>query len=195
MANLTEIQEALRTIRGADGNQLALLKCTSAYPAPYDEINLRTIPYLEKTFLVPIGLSDHTLGISVPVAAVALGACIIEKHFTLSRNSSSPDSPFSLEPKEFNEMVSTIRNVEKALGKVSFEVSHNEKKSYIFRRSLFFVEDVKMGETITTENVRSIRPGHGIAPKYYYEILGYHVKQDITRGTPVSWDLIAEYKK
>ena len=191
MATLAEIDEAVRTIREAGGSQLALLKCTSAYPAPADEMNLRAIPNLAEAFNVPAGLSDHTLGISVPLAAVALEACIVEKHFTLSRSVPGPDSVFSLEPQEFKAMVDAIRTVEKALGKVHYGVSEQEAKSRVFRRSLFVVEDIKAGEVFTERNLRSIRPGYGLLPRHLPEVMGKRAARAIARGTPMSWDLIA----
>ena len=191
MATLAEMDEAVRTIQEAGGNQLALLKCTSAYPAPPEEMNLRTIPHLAEAFYVPVGLSDHTLGIAVPVAAVALGACIVEKHFTLSRDIPSPDSAFSLEPHEFKAMVDAIRVAEKALGEVHYEVGEREAKSRVFRRSLFVVKDMKAGEVFTKENVRSIRPGYGLPPKFLAEVLGRKAAQDISCGTPLEWKLIS----
>jgi len=191
MATLAEITEAVQTIRDAGGTQLALLKCTSAYPAPPGEVNLRTIPHLADAFDVPVGLSDHTLGIAVPVAAVALGACIIEKHFTLSRAVPGPDSPFSLEPGEFREMVEAIRTAEQALGDVRYEVTTHEAASRAYRRSLFVVRDMKAGEVFTKDNVRSIRPGHGLAPKHVDDVLGRRAGQDIERGTPLSWTLVS----
>jgi len=191
MATLAEIDEAVGTIREAGGDQLALLKCTSAYPAPPEEMNLRTIPHLAEAFSVPVGLSDHTLDIAVPVAAVALGACIIEKHFTLSRATPGPDSAFSLEPHEFKAMVEAVRAAEKALGTVHYGVSECEAGSRVFRRSLFVVQDIKAGEIFTTENVRSIRPGYGLHTRYLDEIIGRRASQDIKRGTPLSWSYIA----
>ena len=191
MATLGEIEEAVRAARRAGATQIALLKCTSAYPAPPEEMNLRTIPHLAEAFSVPVGLSDHTLGIAVPVAAVALGACIVEKHFTLSRDIPSPDSAFSLEPHELKAMVEAIRTVEKALGEVHYGVSEREAQSRVFRRSLFVVKDMKAGEVFTEENVRSIRPGYGLPPKYLPEILGRRAVRDVERGTPLGWDLIA----
>ena len=190
MATQAEIDESMQAARSAGASQIALLKCTSAYPAPPEDMNLRTIPDLVKKFGMPVGLSDHTLGIAVPVAAVALGACIIEKHFTLSRNVPSPDSAFSLEPEEFRAMVEAIRAAEKALGEVNYEVSEQEAKSRVFRRSLFVVKDMKAGEIFTAENVRSIRPGHGLPPKYLKEVLGKRAKEGIKRGTPLGWELI-----
>lgn len=191
MATLSEIDEAVRTIREAGGNQLALLKCTSAYPAPPEEINLRTIPHLSEAFGVPAGLSDHTLGIAVPVAAVALGACIIEKHLTLSRAVPGPDCVFSLEPHEFKAMVEAVHSVEKALGEVHYGVSEHEAKSRVFRRSLFVVQDMKVEEKFTENNVRSIRPGYGMHTRYLDEIIGRQASRDIARGTPLEWAHVA----
>jgi N-acetylneuraminate synthase len=190
MATIEEIDEAVQTAREAGGTQLALLKCTSAYPAPAEEMNLRTIPELARRFAVPAGLSDHTLGIAVSVAAVALGASIIEKHITLSRSDSSPDSAFSLEPDEFKATVDAIRVVEKAQGQVYFGFSQNEESSRVFRRSLFVVENLKRGELFTAENVRSIRPGYGLHTRHLQEIIGQRAARDIERGTPLSWELV-----
>lgn len=193
MATLAEIDEAVRTIlRDAGGEQLALLKCTSAYPAPPEEMNLRTILHLAETFGVPAGLSDHTLDVAVPVAAVALGACIIEKHFTLSRDEPGPDSAFSLEPHEFKAMVEAVRTVEKALGRVEYGVTEREAASRVFRRSLFVVQDVEAGEVFTEENVRSIRPGYGLHTRHLEDVLGRRAGQDLERGTPLLWDLIGD---
>ena len=194
MATLAEIDEAVSAIREAGGKQLALLKCTSAYPAPPDEMNLRTISHLAEAFGVPTGLSDHTLGIAVPVAAVALGACIIEKHFTLSRQDPGPDSAFSLEPHEFKEMVDAIRTAEKALGKVSYEITEKQKESRMFRRSLFVVKDISKGKKFTNDNVRSIRPGHGLHTRYLKDITEKVAIRDIKRGTPLTWELVGESK-
>jgi len=190
MATLPEIDEAVQTARGAGASQIALLKCTSAYPAPPEEMNLRTIPDMAKKFKVTVGLSDHTLGIAIPVAAVALGACIIEKHLTLSRSIPGPDSAFSLEPDEFKTMVEAIRTAEKALGKVQYQVSEQEAKISVYRRSLFVVKDVKAGELFAEENVRSIRPGYGLHPRHLKDVLGRRATRDIRRGTPLSWDLV-----
>jgi len=191
MATLSEIDEAVQTLREAGCEQLALLKCTSAYPTPPEESNLRTIPHLAEAFDVPVGLSDHTLGIAVPVAAVALGVCIIEKHFTLSRSISGPDSAFSLEPDEFRAMVDNVRIAEKALGKVSYSITEKEQESRVFRRSLFVVKDMKVGDVFTEENVRSIRPGYGLHTRYLNEIIGRQATSKIERGTPVTWELIS----
>jgi pseudaminic acid synthase len=194
MATLTEIDEAVRAFREAGGRSLALLKCTSAYPAPPEEMNLRTIPHLAETFNVPVGISDHTLGIAVPVAAVAIGACIVEKHFTLSRHTPGPDSAFSLEPHEFKEMVEAIRTTEKALGQVHYGVGQNEARSRVFRRSLFVVADIKAGDVFTMSNIRSIRPGHGLHTRYFEEILGRSAVWDIQRGTPLTWEMVGKRK-
>src|SRR3954465_6372468 len=190
MATVEEIEEALQAARDAGATAIALLKCTSSYPAPPEEMNLRTIPELARRFGVPVGLSDHTMGIAVPVASVALGACIIEKHLTLARSDPGPDSAFSLEPHEFKAMVDAVRVEEKALGEVHFGCSANEASSRVFRRSLFVVQDMKRGDLFTPENVRSIRPGHGMHTRHLPEILGRHAAADIERGTPVTWELV-----
>ncbi len=191
MATLGEIEEAVQAARNAGTTQIALLKCTSVYPAPPEEMDLRTIPHLVEAFSVPVGLSDHTLDIAVPVAAVALGACIVEKHFTLSRATPGPDSAFSLEPREFKAMVEAVRKTEKALGTVHYGVSEHDTKSRVFRRSLFAVQDMKAGEMFTAKNVRSIRPGYGLHTRYLGEIIGRRASQDIERGTPLSWSYVA----
>jgi pseudaminic acid synthase len=190
MASVEEIEEALQSAREVGATQIALLKCTSAYPAPAEEMNLRTIPEMARRFGLPVGLSDHTMGIAAPVAAVALGACIIEKHLTLSRAIPGPDSAFSLEPHEFKAMVEAVRTTEKALGEAHFGVSEKEEASKVFRRSLFVVKDVKRGESFTEANVRSIRPGHGLHTRHLGEVLGKRAMRDIERGTPLSWDLV-----
>lgn len=195
MASLSEIDDAVRTIRDAGNNDIVLLKCTSAYPSVPDEMNLRTIPHLSQAFNLPVGLSDHTLGIAVPVAATALGACVIEKHFTISRNDPGPDSAFSLEPPELKEMVDAIRTVERAMGSVSYSVTPKETESRVFRRSLFAVKDIAQGDALTHENVRSIRPGAGLAPKYLDDIIGKKAAQDIPRGTPLNWRHLMEKSK
>ncbi len=192
MATLEEIDEALQAARSAGATQIALLKCTSAYPALAEEMNLRTIPEVERRFGVPVGLSDHTMGIAAPVAAVALGACIIEKHVTLSRAVPGPDSAFSLEPQEFKAMVDAVRTAQRALGEVHFGLSSKEEASRVFRRSLFVVEDVRRGEMFTSANVRSIRPGSGLHTRHLDEILGKRALRDIERGTPLSWELVAK---
>ena len=190
MATLSEIDEAVTAAREAGCKELTLLKCTSAYPAPPEESNLRTVPHMAEAFGVPVGLSDHTLGIAVPVAAVTLGACMIEKHFTLSRSIPGPDSAFSLEPHEFKEMVQAVRVAEKALGHVNYAITEKEAANRNFRRSLFVVKEIKAGEPFTPDNVRSIRPGNGMAPKFFNEIIGRRAIIDIVSGTPLSRDLI-----
>jgi len=192
MATIEEIGEAVTAARSAGAKQIALLKCTSAYPAPAEEMNLRTIPELARRFDVPVGLSDHTMGVAVPVAAVGLGACIIEKHLTLARAAGGPDSAFSLEPAEFKTMVDAVRTAARALGSVHFGVSEREASSRVFRRSLFVVHDLKMGEKFTAENVRSIRPGHGLHTRHLLDVLGKTAAVDIERGTPLSWDLVSQ---
>ena len=190
MATLGEIEEAVHTIESAGGSQLALLKCTSDYPAIPEEMNLRTIPDLRRRFQVPVGLSDHCLRVEIAIASVALGACIIEKHLTLSRNNGGPDSAFSLEPDEFKHMVDAVKSAEKALGNVSYEAAPNEKKNLLFRKSLFVVKDVKAGEIFTEDNVRSIRPGHGLHTRYLSEVIGKRARIDIARGRPLDWKMI-----
>lgn len=191
MATLAEIDEAVNTLRAAGTRELVLLKCTSAYPTPPSAMNLRTIPHLAAAFGVPAGLSDHTLGTTVPVAAVTLGACMIEKHFTLSRDLPGADSKFSLEPAEFKTMVDAVRTVEAALGEVHYGLQPDEEASRVFRRSLFVVQDMAAGELFTAENVRSVRPGHGLHTRYLGEVLGRHASQPIKRGTPLTWDHVA----
>lgn len=191
MATKDEIREAVEAASRAGADQIALLKCNSAYPAPPEEMNLRTIVDMRDTFRVPVGLSDHTMGTTVAEAAVSLGACVIEKHFTLSRNVPSPDSAFSLEPHEFATMVQAVRTVEKSLGTVHYGVTPAERKSLPFRRSLFVVRDVKKGEAFTEQNVRSIRPANGLHPRHLRQILGRNAKGDIPAGTPLGWDLVA----
>jgi N-acetylneuraminate synthase len=190
MATLEEIEEAMHAAREAGASRIALLKCTSAYPAQPDDMNLRTIPELGSRFGVPVGLSDHTTGISVPVAAVALGACIIEKHITLSRTLKGPDSAFSLEPLEFKAMVEAVRVAERALGEVRFGVGAHEAGSRVFRRSLFVVEDIKQGQFFSGDNIRSIRPANGLHTRHLPEVLGKRAARDIERGTPLAWNLI-----
>ncbi len=195
MATVEEITEAVGVARDAGAKQIALLKCTSAYPATPDEMNLRAIPDMAARFNVPIGLSDHTMDIPVPVAAVALGACIVEKHFTLSRKMVGPDSAFSLEPEEFKAMVDAIRIAEKALGNADYSISEKEKGMRSFRRSLFVVENVATGELFTEKNVRSIRPGNGLHTRHLHESIGQKAARDVKKGTPMSWELIQKRNK
>ena len=177
--------------RRAGCRQLALLKCNSGYPAPPEEMNLRTIPHLSETFDVPVGLSDHTLEIAVPITAVALGACILEKHFTLDRGVPGPDNAFSLEPAEFRQMVDAVRVAEKALGHVSYAATAKEVASRVFRKSLFVVHEIAEGELLTKENVRCIRPGYGMHPRYLQAVLGKRSTSRLKPGTPLNWDLLA----
>ncbi|KIL09035.1 N-acetylneuraminate synthase [Clostridium botulinum] len=192
IANLSDIEEAVNACKRMGNNQVILLKCTSAYPAPVEEANLMTIPNMTKIFDIVAGLSDHTLGSSVSIAAVALGAKVIEKHFTLSRKDGGPDAAFSMEPHEFKQMVEDIRNVEKALGKVTYELTEKQKKGKEHSRSLFVVKDIKKGEMFTEENVRSIRPGFGMKTKYIRDILGKTAKMDLKKGAPMDWKFIRE---
>ncbi|HEV2495917.1 MAG TPA: pseudaminic acid synthase [Terriglobia bacterium] len=187
MATFAEIEAAVQTARAAGSTGIALLKCTSAYPAPPEEMNLRTIPHLAEAFNLPVGLSDHTLGIAVPAAAVVLGACIIEKHMTLSRCLPGPDSPFSLEPAEFKAMVEAVRTVEQSLGEVRYGTSVHENRSRTHRRSLYIVKPVKAGEPFTRHNVRSVRPANGLPPKCLNQVLSRTAAIDIASGTPLEW--------
>ena len=184
IASFEDIELAVKTCLDVGNDEIALLKCTSSYPAPLEEINLNTIPDIKEKFNVVVGLSDHTLGGEVSTAAVALGANIIEKHFILDRAMGGPDSEFSMEPGEFKLMVDSIRNVEKALGEVSYELSDNMKANREFSRSLFVVKDMKKEDIVTDDNVRSIRPGFGLHPKYLKEISGKKVNKDLKKGTP-----------
>ena len=190
IATLSDIEEAINACKRVGNEQIILLKCVSEYPTPYEDANLRTIPNMRETFGVLVGLSDHTLGIAVPIASVALGAVMVEKHFILDRSLVGPDSAFSLEPEEFKAMVSAIRQVEKALGKVSYELTERQKAMRKFSRSLFVAKDMKAGEVFTEENVRSVRPGVGLHPKYLRDILGKRARFDIKAGTPLSWELV-----
>jgi len=187
IATLADIEEAVNTCRRAGNNKIALLKCTSSYPAPIEKANLLTIPNLKETFNVIPGLSDHTMGNTVSIAAIALGAKIIEKHFILDRKIGGPDSTFSMQPNEWKYMVDAIRDVEAALGKINYELSDKVKASKSHSRSLFIVKDVNKGEIITEDNVRSIRPGYGLHPRNYFEIIGKKFKKDYKKGTPLNW--------
>ena len=193
MGTIDEISDAVDVVNRA-GVPLTLLKCTSAYPSPPSSMNLKTMADMTERFDVAVGLSDHTLGTTVPVAAVALGATVIEKHFTLSRKDEGPDSTFSLEPAEFREMVDAIRIVEQALGEVKYQRSEKEEASLVFRRSLYAVADIAAGETLTDQNVRSIRPGHGMKPKFLKTLLGKKASQAISRGTPISAEVVESFE-
>lgn len=190
IATKQDIQEAVEACVRVGNNKIALLKCTSAYPTPWDEVNLSLIKSLESDFNVVVGISDHTLGDVVPLGAVSLGARIIEKHFILDRSLGGPDSKFSMEPHEFKEMVKRVRILEKSIGISTYEISPRVEKNRQFARSLFVVENIKKGELITNTNVRSIRPGYGIRPKHMKNILGKKVNQDLDFGTPMSFDYI-----
>lgn len=190
MATAAEIDEAVRTARAAGCRDLVLLKCTSTYPATPENTNVRTIPHLRAMFGCEVGLSDHTMGVGVSVAAVAHGATVIEKHFTLARADGGVDSTFSLEPEEMNALVVETERAWQSLGGVSYGPTEAEKKSLVFRRSVYIARDVKAGETLTKENLRCVRPGLGLAPKYYDLVLGRKIKTDATGGTPLTWDLV-----
>lgn len=190
VATQKEITEAVEICRSQGNSQIILLKCTSAYPAPLDEMNLRTLPDLKKRFKTTVGLSDHSLGAEAAITAVALGALMIEKHFILSRNQGGPDAAFSMQPEEFKQMVASIRNAERALGKVTYKPSVHSLKSRQLCRSLFAVEFIKKGEAFTNKNVRSIRPSYGMHPKFLEKILGKCASRDIKRGTPLKINLI-----
>lgn len=191
MAKVGEIEAAVDTALSAGCKQLTILKCTSSYPTPVENANLLTIPHMSELFACQVGLSDHTLGIGAPIAATALGATVIEKHFVLSRAEGGIDSAFSLEPAEFESLVNESRVASLALGDVSYGPTQAEEAALEKRRSIYIVADLKAGDVLTTENLRRIRPGLGMAPKYWDEILGRTLKQDVTKGTPMSWDLIS----
>ncbi|MEM7785473.1 MAG: pseudaminic acid synthase [Planctomycetota bacterium] len=191
MATVEEIELAVKTLRDGGCTEVALLKCTSSYPSPPEAMNLKTIPDLAFRFQVPVGLSDHTLGIQAPIVSVAMGASIIEKHLTISRNDPGPDSTFSLEPDEFEEMVQSVRLAEKTLGQVHYGTTQSDKNNLAFRRSLFAIRNIEEGEPFTSENVRSIRPGQGLEPKHLEQVLDSHASEPITRGTPLQWRHVA----
>ena len=190
MTTVAELSDLVQTVRENGCTDLTLLKCTSSYPASPEGTNLRTIPHMRELFGCAVGLSDHTLGIGAAVASVALGAAVIEKHFTLSRAEGGVDAAFSLEPAEMAQLVRECRTAALALGAVSYERAEQEQKSLQFRRSLYVVEDMKAGDVFTEKNLRRIRPGMGLSPKYYDIILGKKANCNITRGTAVQWDLI-----
>ena len=190
MANLEEIGEAVQTARENGCEQLVLLHCISSYPAPVEESNLRTIADLGERFQVIPGLSDHTLGTTVSVASVALGACVIEKHVTLSRSDKGPDSEFSLEPDELQRLCEDTRTAWLATGQAGYRLKTAEQESLKYRRSIYIVEAMKAGEVFSRKNIRRIRPGFGVEPKYYEEILGKKVARDVAKGTPLDWDLV-----
>lgn len=190
MATLAELDEAVRAAREEGCRDLVLLKCTSTYPATPEHTNLMSIPHLRAIFDCEVGLSDHTMGIGAAVAAVALGASVVEKHFTLARADGGVDSTFSLEPAELASLVVETERAWQALGKVQFGATEREKKSMIFRRSLYVAQDMKAGDQLTPQNLRAVRPGFGLPPKYYDTLLGRRVGRDVKRGTPASWELL-----
>lgn len=186
IAELEDVELAVKTCREVGNNDITLLKCTSAYPAPIEEANLVMMHDLKERFNVKVGLSDHTLGTTLPIAAVAMGAEVIEKHFILDKSIGGPDAAFSLDKKEFSEMVKAVRDVEKAMGVVDYTLSEKQQKNKQFGRSLYVVEDIKKGELLTAKNVRSIRPGFGLHPKYINEIIGKTATANIIRGTALT---------
>lgn len=190
MASVAELDETVRTVRGSGCQDLVLLKCTSTYPATPENTNILTIPHMRELFGCQVGLSDHTMGVGVSVGSVALGATVIEKHFTLARADGGVDSTFSLEPAELRSLVVETERAWQALGRVSYGPTENEKPSLTFRRSLYVAEDMKAGEVFTRENLRAIRPGLGLPPKHLEMLLGKVVGRDVKRGTPASWDLL-----
>lgn len=192
MGNFEEINDAVNAIKNQGNDKICLLRCASAYPAISDSMNLRTMVDMKKHFNVPVGLSDHSMGSIGAVAAAAMGASVIEKHFCISRSIENPDASFSIEPKEFRKMVDDIRTVERAMGIVNYGATKEEESNVVFRRSIFVVKDISEGETFTEENIRVIRPGYGMKPKYYKDILGKCAASSIKRGTPLTKELVIE---
>ncbi|MCI5114375.1 MAG: pseudaminic acid synthase [Candidatus Electrothrix sp. AW1] len=192
MATIAELDETVRAAREAGCNDLILLKCTSTYPATADNTNILTIPHMRELFGCEVGLSDHTMGVGVSVASIALGATVIEKHFTLNRADGGVDSAFSMEPAEMEQLVAETERAWQALGKIAYGTSQSEKKSQTFRRSLYITKDLQAGDVLTRKNVRSIRPGHGLPPKYLDVVLGRQVCRDVKRGTPLNWALVGK---
>lgn len=190
MATLDEIKEAVEAVKSQDNHHLCLLRCSSAYPAIPEDMNLKAMIHLKDIFGGYVGLSDHSLGSIAAITAVALGAKVIEKHFCMSREIENPDAGFSMEPHEFKNMVADIRAAERAIGEIDFEVSDREKSNSVFRRSIFVVEDMKAGDQFTRQNTRIIRPAFGLAPKYIEAVLGKEAAKDIQRGTPLEWSLV-----
>lgn len=190
MTTVSELADLVQTARDNGCTELTLLKCTSSYPSSPEGTNLRTIPHMRELFGCEVGLSDHTLGIGVAVASVAVGAAVIEKHFTLSRADGGVDAAFSLEPNEMAQLVRECRAAALAMGEVRYELAEQEKKSLQFRRSLYITEDMRAGEVLTEKNLRRIRPGQGLSPKHYDALIGQKVRCDVKRGTPMSWDLL-----
>ena len=193
MTTVSELADLVQTARDNGCTDLTLLKCTSSYPSSPEGTNLRTIPHMRELFGCDVGLSDHTLGIGVAVASVALGTAVIEKHFTLSRADGGVDAAFSLEPDEMAQLVRECRAAALAMGEVRYEMAEQEKKSLQFRRSLYIAEDMKAGDILTEKNLRRIRPGLGLSPKHYDALLGQKVRCDVKRGTPMSWELLRNH--
>ena len=191
MATVAELDDTVSAAREAGCTDIVLLKCTSSYPATPENTNIRTIPHLRELFGCEVGLSDHTMGVGVSVASVALGATVIEKHFTLNRADGGVDSAFSMEPAEMAQLVLETERAWQALGNINYGPTEKEKSSMIFRRSLYVVADMSAGETFTTKNLRAIRPGYGLPPKYIESVLGRRVGRDVRRGTPLSWELLS----
>ena len=190
MASIAELDDTVRAARQAGCQDLVLLKCTSTYPATADNTNILTIPHMRELFGCEVGLSDHTMGVGVSVASVALGATVIEKHFTLNRADGGVDSSFSMEPAEMTQLVVETERAWQALGRVAYGPTAAEQKSIVFRRSLYVVKDLQAGEKLTADNVRAIRPGLGLPTKYLEQVLGKTVKQSVVRGTALSWDMV-----
>ncbi len=190
MASIAELDETVRAAQDAGCNELILLKCTSTYPATAENTHIRTIPHMRELFNCEVGLSDHTLGVAVSLASIALGATVIEKHFTLDRADGGVDSTFSMEPDEMSSLVQESERAWQALGRIRYGATEAEKKSMAFRRSIYIVENVKAGDVLTSENLRCIRPGLGLPPKYYEMLLGRKINQDVKKGTPMKWELI-----
>ena len=191
MANISEIYEMVETLKNSGCNDITLLKCTSEYPADPNDINLKTIPHLQQLFPdCRIGLSDHTMGIGVSLGAIALGAKVIEKHFTISRSEGGVDSAFSMEPSEMKMLVEQSKITSQAIGKIHYGITNKEKNSLMFRRSIYIVKDLKAGDILTTDNIRAIRPGLGLPCKYFDILLGKKVNKDCKKGTAMSWELI-----
>ena len=192
MANLDEIGEAVGAARANGCNEIVLLHCVSSYPAPDEQSNVRTVPDLAERFGVVSGLSDHTFGSAVAVASIALGGCVVEKHFTLARADGGPDAAFSLEPAEFRTLVEDCKRAWRALGQATYDLQGCERGSVVFRRSLYVVRDIASGEELTSDNVRSIRPGHGLPPKHLPEVIGRRAARDLKRGEPLDWAALAD---
>jgi pseudaminic acid synthase len=192
MASVAEIDEAIKTVRGEGNNEFMLLRCASAYPSPPEALDLWTIPHMKDTWGVPVGFSDHSIGPGAAIAAVALGACAVEKHVTMSSAEEGPDNFFSIEPDGLKVMIDGIRVAEKAAGEVRYGPSEHEHDNLAFRRGIWIVKDMKAGDVFDDDNVRVIRPSHGLSPKYFEVVLGRQVAEDTPRGTPLNWSLIAD---